>query len=53
MPYNMTTLTWYVPGPYPEAIERYTASIKLNPNDAKVGHGLPRLNSLASSLFPT
>jgi hypothetical protein len=36
-------------GPYPEAVEQYTESIKLNPNDAKVGYGTPRLCNQASS----
>ena len=38
-------------GPYPEAVEQYTQAIALNPNDAKVGYGLPRLCSLASSFL--
>jgi tetratricopeptide (TPR) repeat protein len=38
-------------GPYPEAVEQYTKSIEMNPNDAKVGHCLPRLYNLSSS-FP-
>ena len=48
----MTMLTWtHGTGPYPEAVEQYTESIMLNPNDAKVGNGLPTLCSIASS-FP-
>ena len=35
-------------GPYPKALEQYTQSITLNPNDAKVGHGEPGVYSLAS-----
>jgi hypothetical protein len=30
-----------VSGPYPEAVERYTEAVRLNPNDAEVGYGVP------------
>ena len=36
--------------PYLEAVQQYTESIALNPNDAKVGQGVPVLCSLATAL---